>query len=186
MGYTVRTLGWRYGNFDIILVHPTRVCQPSTTPLVPCAMLYLVPMLGGCWLVLGIRCCGKFGASGTLSGASLTATAAWCLAGSPSRPSPSSSTATTPSAMLSSRTAPAMSLGTAERCRPLAWQPAQTRAARGHTRSTTWRLIRCTHLTGSSSPRCCARANHRTRVQEPRPRLKPRRSDWCWHQCKVR
>ena len=37
-----------YGNFDIILVHPTRVCQPSTTPPVPCAVLYVVPMLVGC------------------------------------------------------------------------------------------------------------------------------------------
>ena len=32
-----------YGNFDIILVR-----QPSTTPPVPCAVLYVVPMLVGC------------------------------------------------------------------------------------------------------------------------------------------
>ena len=36
------------GNFDIILVHPTRVCQPSTPPLAPCAMFYLVSILTGC------------------------------------------------------------------------------------------------------------------------------------------
>ena len=35
-------------NFDIILVHLTRVFQPSTTPLAPCAMFYLVPILTGC------------------------------------------------------------------------------------------------------------------------------------------
>ena len=38
----------RYGNFDIILVHLPGVCQPSTTPPVPCAVLYVVPMLVGC------------------------------------------------------------------------------------------------------------------------------------------
>ena len=37
-----------YGNFDIILVHLTRVCQPSTTPLALCAMFYLVSILTGC------------------------------------------------------------------------------------------------------------------------------------------
>ena len=36
------------GNFNIILVHLTRVCQPSTTPLAPCAMFYLVSILTGC------------------------------------------------------------------------------------------------------------------------------------------
>ena len=37
-----------YGNFDIILVHPTRVCEPSTTPPVPCAVLCFVATLVGC------------------------------------------------------------------------------------------------------------------------------------------
>ena len=37
-----------YSNFDIILVHLTRVCQPSTTPLAPCAMFYVVSILTGC------------------------------------------------------------------------------------------------------------------------------------------
>ena len=37
-----------YGNFDIILVHLTRVCQPSATTLAPCAMYFLVPLLIGC------------------------------------------------------------------------------------------------------------------------------------------
>ena len=36
------------GNFDIILVHLTRDFPPSTTPLVPCDVFYLVPMLIGC------------------------------------------------------------------------------------------------------------------------------------------
>ena len=45
-GATVAVTG--HGNFDIILVHLTRVCQPSTTPPVPCDVLYVVPMLVGC------------------------------------------------------------------------------------------------------------------------------------------
>ena len=43
-----------YGNFDIILVHLTRVCQPSTPPLAPCAVFCLVSILTGCGLVLAI------------------------------------------------------------------------------------------------------------------------------------
>jgi hypothetical protein len=35
------------GNFDIILVHLTRVFQPSATPLAPCDVLYLVSILIG-------------------------------------------------------------------------------------------------------------------------------------------
>ena len=40
---------------------------PSCTspPHTLCDVLYLVPMLIGCWLVLGIRCCDRFGTSGT-------------------------------------------------------------------------------------------------------------------------
>ena len=38
----------RYRNFDVILVHLTRVRPPSTTPLAPCEVFYLVPRLIGC------------------------------------------------------------------------------------------------------------------------------------------
>ena len=38
----------KYGNFDTSLVHPTRVFQPSTTPIVPCDRFYLMTMLVGC------------------------------------------------------------------------------------------------------------------------------------------
>ena len=40
-------MAW-YGNFDIISVHLTRVCQPSATQLALGAMYYLVPILIGC------------------------------------------------------------------------------------------------------------------------------------------
>ena len=44
------------GNFDIILVHLTRVCQPSATPIALCAMHHPVPILIGWCLVLALRC----------------------------------------------------------------------------------------------------------------------------------
>ena len=46
----------RCGNFDIILgpYHLTRGYQPATTPLAPCAVFYLVPILTGWRLVLGM------------------------------------------------------------------------------------------------------------------------------------
>ena len=36
------------------LDHFSRTSQPHPTPHAPCAILYVVPMLIGCWLVLGI------------------------------------------------------------------------------------------------------------------------------------
>ena len=52
------------GNFDIILDRFSRIYQLHPIPHAPCAVLYFVSMLIGCWLVLGIRCCDRFGAAG--------------------------------------------------------------------------------------------------------------------------
>ena len=53
-----------YGNFDIISNRFSRISQLHSTPHALCAVVYLVPVLIGCWLVLGIRCCDRFGATG--------------------------------------------------------------------------------------------------------------------------
>ena len=52
------------GYVDIILGHFSRICQLHPIPHAPCATLYVVPVVIGCRLVLGIRCCDPFGASG--------------------------------------------------------------------------------------------------------------------------
>ena len=46
---------WAYGNFDVILVHLTRVRASCTTPRVPCDVFYWVPRLIGCCLGAGLR-----------------------------------------------------------------------------------------------------------------------------------
>ena len=53
-----------YGNFDIVLDHFSRIFLLHPTPHALCTVFYLVTMLIGCWLVLGIRFCDQFGASG--------------------------------------------------------------------------------------------------------------------------
>ena len=61
-----------YGNFFIILDHFLRTSQLHTTLHTPCYMFYLVPMLIGGWLGLGIRCCDRFGASGRQRGSDMS------------------------------------------------------------------------------------------------------------------
>ena len=48
-------------HLDIILDRFSRIFQLHPTPHVPCAVIYLAPMLIGCWLVLGIRYYDQFG-----------------------------------------------------------------------------------------------------------------------------
>ena len=56
-----------YNAFDIIWGQFARTSpQLHRTLYAPCAMLYFVPVLIWCWLVLGIRRCDRFGASGKL------------------------------------------------------------------------------------------------------------------------
>ena len=52
------------GDFDIIFDDFSRASQPHIIQHTPCAVLYVVPMLIGCWLVFLIRCCDQFGTSG--------------------------------------------------------------------------------------------------------------------------
>ena len=61
--------GWPYDtppytNFDIIFDRFSLIFQLHTSPHALWAMLHLATMLIGYGLVLGIRCCGQFGASG--------------------------------------------------------------------------------------------------------------------------
>ena len=57
VGYGLGAKLWKSkSDFAITLIHRTRGCEPSA-PLAPCAMLYRVPILTGCGLALGTRCC---------------------------------------------------------------------------------------------------------------------------------
>ena len=49
-----------YGNFDIILDDLSRSFKLYSIPHVPYAVIYLVPMLIVCRLVLAIRCYDQF------------------------------------------------------------------------------------------------------------------------------
>ena len=54
------------GNFDIILGTRSRAFSaPTPTPHCPCTVVSLLSMLIGSCLVLGIRYCDRFGASGS-------------------------------------------------------------------------------------------------------------------------
>ena len=56
-----------YGNLDIISVLFSHVSQLHFTPHAPRSMFYFVAILIWCGLVVGIRCCDQFGASGSTS-----------------------------------------------------------------------------------------------------------------------
>ena len=59
----MQMLGMGYNDFDIIL-GPFPACHSLFTALhAPCDVPYLVTMVIGCGLVLGIRRCDQFGAS---------------------------------------------------------------------------------------------------------------------------
>ena len=56
--------GGECGNFDIVWGRFARISQLYATPHAQCGVYCLVIMGTGCLLVLAIRCCVQFGASG--------------------------------------------------------------------------------------------------------------------------